>query len=287
MAKTPIPRLFLVRQISAITAGAFLAGAAINLFLVPHAFVKGGVSGAAILIHYIAWLPVWAWILILNIPIFAYGFKVLGHGFIAGSLYGTGALSAFVYLTEGFAKLKLSPDPMISALFGGVMGGIGIGITLRVNGSLGGTDIIGAIVQKRLSISIGTVSFIINGVIVLLASFLFGSSIASFALLTIFMEAIALDKSVRGIDTSKAIFIITNKPQEIAQEIMLKLNRGVTYLQGEGAYYGNPRKVLYCVVSLRQLARVKFYVKQADPQAFMSVADVSEVLGKGFRPSPF
>ncbi|MBI4211724.1 MAG: YitT family protein [Deltaproteobacteria bacterium] len=282
-----IPLNFLLRQTCAITLGAFLSATSINLFLVPHHFVKGGVSGLALLISYLAPFPVWLWVAIINVPIFLAGFRILGRSFVLGSLYGTVIFTFFIFATQGLAQLHFLKNPMLAALFSGVLGGIGVGTTLRVNGSLGGTDIIAAIINKKLSISIGTISFIINGVVVILTGVFYGAEIAAFALLAIFIEGMALDKTVRGIDTSKAIMIITTKPDEIAEQILKKLMRGVTFLQGEGAWEQSPRKILYCVVSLRQLARVKYYVREADPKAFMSVADVSEVMGKGFRPNPF
>ncbi|MBI4211721.1 MAG: YitT family protein [Deltaproteobacteria bacterium] len=283
--RTHLP--YLLHQTLTITLGAFLTAVAINLFLVPHQLVTGGVGGLALFVAYLIKLPVWMLVLGFNLPIFIAGFLLLGRSFLAGSLFGMVMMTVFIYLTEGMSQVHLVQDPFMSSIFGGVLGGVGMGLTLRVNGSLGGTDIIGAICKKYFSISIGTMNFVANALIVVLTGTIFGSDIASLALINIFVESIALDKTIQGLDTSKGIFIMTEKPSEIAALIMEKLNRGVTLLQGEGGFTQSPRQVIYTVVSLRQLARVKYYVQTTDPKAFMSIADVAEVVGEGFRPSPF
>lgn len=283
-----VPLVFIIKQLFCIALGALMSAVAINLFLVPHKFVSGGISGFSLFSHYM-WplLPVGAWIALYNVPIFLVGWRYLGRGFLLGSLFGTALLSFFTFTTEWMAMIKFVHDPMLAAIFSGLLQGAGIGITLRVNGSLGGTDIIAAIMLRHQSISIGTISFILNAIIIAVAGSVFGVEMAAFALVSIFVSSMALDKTIRGINTSKAIFIITKEPKAIADEIMTKLDRGVTFIEGVGAYSKADIKVLYCVVSLRQLARVKYYVRTIDPKAFMSVADVSEVMGKGFKPSPF
>lgn len=287
MLAQAFPLSVYLKHALAITCGALLTGIAINTFLVPHEFVTGGISGVALVIHYLVPIPVWLMIVLLNAPLFIAGFFILGRDFLIGSLFGTVMLTIAVYATEGLAQFQLLKEPMLAAVFGALLSGVGIGITLRVNGSLGGTDIVGAIVKKFLSTSVGTTIFTANAFIILLSAGLFSPEVAAYGLINIFVEAMALDKTIRGINISKGVFIITSKPEEIAREIMTKLDRGVTYLHGEGAYYGNPRKILYSVVTLRQLSRVKYYVKRIDPHAFMSVAEVAEVVGEGFKPSPF
>ncbi len=282
-----IPSPFIIRQTLVLIFAAFLNGISINLLLVPHQLISGGVGGMALFTNYLTPVSVATWIIIFNIPIFIAGWKQLGRGFFIASLYGTVMLALMTYATMWTIPFNPLKDPLMATAFSGVLRGFGIGLALRVNGSMGGTDIIGAIFRKKYSISIGTVSLIINAIIVCLGGVVFGADIAALALISIFVEAMTVDKTIRGINTSKAIFIISTKPQQIADRIFEHIDRGVTFLEGEGAYYNNPRKVLYCVVSLRQLARVKYYVQQIDPEAFVSVADVSEVMGKGFRPSPF
>lgn len=291
-AERNVPIAFIVRQMILIALGALVSAVSVNLFFVPHRFVSGGINGLALFSHYLSShtpiaLSVGVWILLYNIPLFLAGFKSLGKGFLLGSCYGTVLQAAFVVATDWLAKLNLVHDPLLAAIFGGTLGGIGTGITLRVNGSLGGTDIIGALMRKRSSISIGTVTLIFNVFVIALAGAVLSIESASYALVSIFTGAIALDKTIQGINTSKAIFIITAEHKAIANKIMIKLNRGVTFLDGEGAFSGTEMKILYCVVSLHQLARVKYYVQTIDPHAFMSVADVAEVVGQGFKPSPF
>lgn len=282
-----IPIRFIAKQIATTTCAAFIGALGLTVFMLPHKLVAGGFGGLALLTHYLTALPVWAWVIIYNAPLFLFSLKMIGWRFVVGSLYGTVMYSFLIFATTGLAEPMLLHNPLVSAIFGGVFGGVGTGIAMRVNSSLGGTDIIGAIVRKRFSIPVGTTSFLVNTLLVLLTVFTFGANVAAYAIIAILAFAMALDKTLRGINTSLAVFIISSKHEEIAKKIMEKLSRGVTYLEGEGAFYGNERTVLYCVVSTSQLARVKYYVREIDPQAFMTVADVTEVVGAGFKPSPF
>lgn len=290
MYKIPFSKIknhFILKQGFVIFIATLINALGVNIFLVPHKLIGGGFTGLAVFLNYITSYPIWAYVFLLNAPLFIIALKKLGRPFVLGSLYGMLALSFSLFLTEFTSKWELISSPIMAAVFSGVLRGLGVGLALRVNGSLGGTDIIGALVKKYFSISFGMVALAFNGFIVLLSGVKFGADIAGLALLSIFVESFAIDKTIQGINTSKAVFVISTKSEEIATRIMEKVNRGVTFLEGQGAYYKNPRKVLYCVVSLRQLARVKYHVKDIDADAFMSVADVSEVLGKGFKPSPF
>ena len=278
---------FYIKQYLFLTIGTFVSAIGINLFLVPHELVAGGISGFSLFLNYLTPFSTSFWLITLNIPIFILGWKILGKNFFFASLFGMLMLSLFLHFTDPISKIKLLSDPLLASVFSGVLRGIGIGMTLRVSGSQGGTDIIGAIIHKKYSMSIGQVSMFLNVAIVILAGLVLGADIAALAIVSIFVESVMMDKTVKGINTSVALFIISNEPRLIADQMLKKLDRGVTFLHGEGAYYGNTREVIYCVVSLRQLAKAKHYVKDIDANAFIAVADVSEVLGRGFRPSPF
>ena len=269
-----------------IFVGSLISAIGINAFLVPHKFLSCGVSGLSQFFSYVTPLSVGTYVLLLNIPVFLLGWFTVGRVFVVGSAVGLLMFSGCLYATEWMAHMGWAPERLLSALIGGTLSGGGTGLVFRTNSSHAGIDIVAAAIKKRWSISIGTVSFMFNVFITVLLGVFFGIHAALYTIVAHFCSAISLDKVMIGIDNSRAIFIISSKPQEIADLILKKLNRGVTFLEGEGAYLGRKQKVIYCVVTLRQLARVKYYVKSVDPYAFLTVAEVSEVAGKGFRAVP-
>ncbi|MFH1829575.1 MAG: YitT family protein [Pseudomonadota bacterium] len=269
-----------------IFVGSLIAAIGINAFLVPHKFLSCGVSGLSQFFSYLTPMSVGTYVLLLNIPIFLLGWFTVGRVFVFGSAIGLLMFSGCLYGTEWMAHAGWEPERLLSALIGGTLSGGGTGLVFRANSSHAGIDIVAAAIKKRWSISIGTVSFGFNIFITALLGVVFGLHAALYTIVSLFCAAIALDKVMIGIDNSRAIFIISSKPEEIADLILKKLERGVTFLEGEGAYLGKKQKVIYCVVTLRQLARVKYYVKSVDPNAFLTVAEVNEVAGKGFRPVP-
>lgn len=270
-------------NLALIVLGSLITSVGINAFLVPHKFLSGGVSGISQFLSYLTPVSVGTYLLLLNIPVFAFGWRYVGRTFVIGSLVGTITLSLGLYATEWMAHTGWAPEKMLSALIGGAMSGAGTGLVFRANSSHGGADIIAAAVKRRWSLSIGTVIFAINAVIVTSLGFVYGLHAALYTIVAQLVSAVAVDKVIIGLDRSQAIFIISAEHEKIAELITRKLGRGVTYLEGEGAYQAQKRRIIYCVVSLGQLARVKHYVQTTDPKAFMTVAEASEVLGKGFR----
>lgn len=276
----------IVRNLVLIIIGSLVAAVGINAFLVPHKFLSCGVSGLSQLFSYLTPWSVGTYVLVLNIPIFMIGWFKVGRVFVVGSLIGLLMFSGCLYATEWMAHTGWAPERLLSALIGGTLSGGGTGLVFRANSSHAGIDIVAAAIKQRWSISIGTISFIFNILITTLLGIFFGLHTALYTILSLFCAAMALDKVMIGIDNSRAVFIVSTAPQEIADLIMKKLGRGVTFLEGEGAYMGRKRRVIYCVVTLRQLARLKYYVQSTDPDAFITVAEVNEVAGKGFRAIP-
>lgn len=276
----------LFKNLSIIAVGSFITSFGINAFLVPHKFLSGGVSGLSQFFSYFTPLSAASYVLILNIPIFLFGLRFVGRAFIAGSLVGTIALSIGLYATSWATELGWAPEPLLSAIIGGVMSGAGTGLVFRAHGSHGGTDIIAAAIKKRWSLSIGTVVFAFNAFILAILAVKYGINAALYTMVGQFCSSQALNKAMLGLDSSRALFIISSEPKRIADYIIKKLNRGVTFLDGRGGYFGNQQRVIYCVVSLTQVARVKDFVNATDPRAFVTVAEVSEVLGKGFNSVP-
>ena len=276
----------LAKNLVLIIVGSVISAAGINAFLVPHKFLSGGVTGLSQFLSYLTPFSVGTFVFLFNIPIIIFGWRYVGRLFIVGSVVGILALTGSFYATEWMIHAGWAPERLLSAVIGGVLSGGGTGLVFRANSSHGGTDIIAAAVKRQWSISIGTVVFSFNVVIVTLLGIIWGLHASLYTIVSLFCAAVALDRVILGLDTSRAVFIISTEPQKIADLIIKNLNRGVTFLEGEGAYLGNRQKVIYCVVSLSQLARVKHYVQSADPYAFLTVAEVSEVLGRGFRTIP-
>lgn len=279
-ARTIALNLLLIAVGSAITA------VGINAFLVPHKFLSGGVSGLSQLLSYLTPVSLATYFLVLNIPVFLFGWRYVGRVFVLGSVVGLLALSACLYATAWMADTGWAPERLLSAIIGGAMSGGGTGLVFRANSSHGGIDVLAAAIKKRWSWSIGTVAFVFNAVIVLVLAFVFGLHAALYTIVSQFVSSVVVDRVIIGLDTGRAVFVITSEPKKIADLIIKKLNRGVTFLEGEGAYMGRRQQVIYCVVSLSQLARVKHYVKTTDPDAFLTIAEVSEVQGRGFRAVP-
>jgi uncharacterized membrane-anchored protein YitT (DUF2179 family) len=187
-------------------------------------------------------------------------------------------------LTRPVSHILNINDPLLYCLYGGVINGIGGGLVFAHNGSLGGLDIIAMLIKKKYSnFKIGQISFSMNLVMVCVGGTFFGLPSALYTLIAMYTTSIVLDRVVKGLNQSKAIFIITDKEEEIAQAILDRLVRGVTYLYGEGAYTKQQKKVLYCIVPLAQLPELKKIVTDADDRAFISISDASEVQGKGFK----
>lgn len=269
-----------------IAIGSLISAVGINAFLVPHKFLSSGVSGLSQLFSYLTPLSVGTYVFLLNIPIFVLGWYKVGRTFVIGSAIGLVIFTISLYATAWMAQTGWAPERLLSALIGGTLSGGGTGLVFRANSSHAGVDIIAAIIKKRWSISIGTISFLFNILTTSLLGVIFGLHAALYTVVALFCAALSLDRVMIGIDNSRAIFIVSVKPREIAELITGKLGRGVTFLEGEGAYTGQKQQVIYCVVTLRQLARVKYYVQSVDPSAFLTVAEVNEVRGKGFKPVP-
>lgn len=265
-----------------ILLGGIISGISFNVFIMPHKMLSGGVSGIALITNYITGINPGLIIFALNIPIFLLGYKYVDKEFILLSLIGMASLSFFIDLFSFLRYKTFVEDIMLSSIYGGVLNGIGMGIVFRNRASLGGTDIIAVIVKKYLSINIGSTSLIINFAIVAISSIIYGIKPAMYTLISMYIASKVLDKVQEGFDIRKQVMIISNNEEEMVKEIIKRLHRGVTYLEGEGAFTGNKKRVIYCIVTINQLAKLKQIVRETDPYAFMTVSDTAEVLGQGF-----
>ena len=265
-----------------ITLGACISGVALNAFFLPHQLLSGGITGLGMILFYLSGWQVSVTNIIFNIPLFFLAYRLMSRNYFISGIYGTLALSLFLQLFAPLQQLTQVHDPMLSCIAGGVLHGIGLGTLYRVGGSTGGSDIIGAIVQKFYSISIGTTGFLINIVLLTAGAFFFGLEPALYTLTAYFIVFKVSNAFTDGFDFKKNIIIISDHNEEIAEAIIKIVGRGVTYIEGEGAYTHQHRKLLFCVVKLTQVAKIKQLVKNLDPFAFMIVQDASDVFGRGF-----
>jgi uncharacterized membrane-anchored protein YitT (DUF2179 family) len=211
--------------------------------------------------------------------------KELDKEFTILTIVGTVCQSTFLIITRDISKVYYTNDIILSCIYGGVLNGIALGTIFSNHGSLGGTDIISMILRRRFSFELGKASFGINLLIVSIGSIFFGIERGLYTLISMYISSAVMDKVINGFDRKKMLFIITDKETEIIEYIKSELKRSSTLLYGLGTYTKSPKRIIYCVVSLSQLPKVKSIVESSDPFAFMSIIDTSEIQGKGFKKS--
>ena len=265
-----------------VTLACVIMGVALNVFYMPNKMLSGGIGGVAVLAYYIGNLPMGATSLICNVPLFFLAYKYMDRQYTIGALYGIVAFSIALDAFHFLSSYQVVHDKLLACIAGGVLYGIGAACMYRVGGSSGGTDIIGAIIQKHYSISISTTGFIFNLGLLFVSVFFFGIEPVLYTLLTFFVMTKTCNTFTIGFDYKKNIIIISNKHHEIAEGIIKVVGRGVTYLHGEGAFTHQEREVLFVVAKLTQLAKIRSICKEIDPDAFMIIHDVNDVFGRGF-----
>jgi uncharacterized membrane-anchored protein YitT (DUF2179 family) len=277
----------LISRVLFTLAGGLLAAISINAFIIPHTLLSGGVSGVAIIVQYIAGIPSGYLILALNIPIFLYGMKEIDKDFILYSLVGMISMSLFLILTENISSILRVNDILLSSIVGGALGGVGMGIVFNQRASLGGIDIIAVALKRKTGINISTLSFAMNMVVVLIGATISSVEVALYTLISMYLTSAFMERVIAGLDRKKLCFIVTEKEKDVSEAIMKELGRGITFFYGEGAYTGDRKRVIYCIVPLKQLVRTKKIASDIDPTAFITVVDASEVQGSGFRKVSF
>jgi len=275
-----------LRDAAFIAVGSAICGIAYAMFLIPHHIVSGGVGGISIIINYLTSWPVALSYVAMNVPIFFLGLRGMGKRYALKSLAGILAVSGFIFLFENILHLpSATQDTILGAVYGGAILGAGLGIVFRGHGSTGGTDVAGQFLNKHTNISVGGWILIIDAVIIGSAGVVFGTLEAPlYGALALIVNTKVIDLVLEGFSYARAAHIITSKPQEVSWAISLEMRRGVTSLQGHSYFSGEKREVLYVVLTRREISYLKYIVKQIDPDAFVVISDVYEVLGKGFRP---
>ena len=267
-----------------ISAGSVLCAAAVKGILVPKQFLAGGVTGLALLGHYVfPSLPIGFIYFLLNIPLFVVGWMFVGRRFFWYSLVGMIIFSAIIFWPYPVFPVE---DMILNALAAGIITGIGSGIILRSLGSAGGLDILSIILFKRFSLRPGTTVMTFHAILLFIALFRLPMERVLYTLIYFFINAYFVNLVLIGLSQRKAIMIISAQWKEISNQIMDKLQRGVTIVRGEGGYSGQQLHILYSVLTLTELSRFKEIVRKIDPNAFVVVTETLEVMGKRIGNQP-
>lgn len=264
-----------------IVAGALFAGAGIQSILVPANLLTGGVTGLAIILRYAIGVEVWIWVLLLNIPIFIAGYRFISFRFAVYSILGVLSLAGFLYVFK-YLPFQIG-DPLLAAILGGTLTGLGLGIIFRSKASSGGTDIIAIIVKRLWGFNIGQTSLALNLIVVGLLALVVDIGVAMYSAIAIFVSSQVIDLVETGLEVTQTAFIISSHHQEIALAILHHMHRGCTYLPAVGAYSGQAETLILVTVGKMQLPRLKEMVFGLDGTAFMIIADTVEVYGRGFK----
>ncbi|GCD13262.1 YitT family protein [Clostridium tagluense] len=276
----------LFQKIVLIMLGSFILAFSINLFIVPNKLLSGGLSGIGLMLQYIFNMPMGVTILVLNIPLLILSILKINTRFTAFTIIGTISLSFFLIITSPLKNILAPVEEsyrLLYCIYGGVLSGIGSGIVFSNEGSTGGMDIIAIYVKKKYGIEVGIVSFIINFLIVAVGSVLFDFKVGLYTLIAMYITSAVMEKVINGLNRRKMLLIVSEKEKEVSDAILNNFNRGVTILYGEGAYTNHRKNVMYCVVSLGQLPQIKRVIKAIDKEVFISIIDIAEVQGNGFK----
>ena len=269
-----------------IVLGALLQAVSMRLFLIPGLMVSGGISGAAQIIQYFTNWPIGVMVFLGNVPLFILGWRYLGGTRFA--LRTAVAVTLFSIFTDGLAFFLpakgITDDIFLLALYGGVLLGVGLGLVYRGRGTSGGSDILGRILNHKKGVSISQAYLITDGLVVLASGFAFGWERALYGFIVIYISGLAAELVSEGNNILRMAMIVTNHPDEVSGQICKILERGVTILPGTGAWTGQPRPVLYCVLSRAEINVLKTIVSETDPKAFMVIGQVNEALGERFKP---
>ena len=265
-----------------ITLGAAIASVGLELFLVPNNILDGGVIGLSIIASKLFNVPMSVFIVLFNLPFLFIGWRKMGTRLFIHTLYGVLVLSGCsTYLHH---VDPATDDLFLATIFGAVILGAGVGLVIRSGGALDGTEIVAILVSKKQPVSVGQLIMIMNLFIFTLAALLvFSWETAMYSIITYFVAFKVIDLVVEGLEELKSVMIISEKPDEIAQEVTKELGRGATFLYGEGAYSRQPRKIIYIICSRVELSELRTIVHEIDPNAVIAIENMADVSGGNFR----
>ncbi|MCX7781276.1 MAG: YitT family protein [Negativicutes bacterium] len=261
--------------------GSILTAVGLEIFLVPNNIIDGGIVGISIMLSHLTGMSLSIYLILLNLPFLYLGYAQIGKTFAISTLFSIVSLSFWVSVFRPIPGL--THDLFLAAVFGGIIIGVGVGLIIRYGGSLDGTEIVAILLDKRCSFSVGEIIMFFNLFILTSAGFVFTWDKAMYSLVTYYIAFKVIDTTIEGLDESKAVLIVSDRPDEIADALMARLGRGVTRLHGQGGYTKEKKDVLYSVITRLELAKLKSIIDEIDGDAFVTINDVHEVMGGRFK----
>jgi uncharacterized membrane-anchored protein YitT (DUF2179 family) len=277
-----------IRDYLLIILSSLIQAISLRLFFVPAQLASGGVAGISQLINYFTGWPIGLMVFIGNVPLFALGWRFLGGRRFA--MRTALAVITYSFFTDLLPRLSFFPqhgitdDILLDCLYGAIVSGFGYGLVYRARGTSGGSDILARILNNWRGIPMTQSYLMVDTAVILAAGFVFGWKKALYALITLYVSGIVAETTLEGGGTVRTAMIVTKEGRTISDRVLEELERGVTFLQGTGAYTGEERPVLYCVVTRAEVATLKAIVHESDPEAFMVIGVAHEALGEGFKP---
>ncbi|WP_342564511.1 YitT family protein [Paenibacillus sp. FSL R7-0345] len=274
-------RLRFAQRVVMMVLGASMMAVALEIFLVPNELIDGGITGISIMLSHIFHIPLGILLTLLNLPFLIIGYKQIGKTFALSTLFAVIIMSVGTQLLHPVNPITV--EPLLAAVFGGVILGVGVGLVVRYGGSLDGTEIVAILVAKKLPFSVGEVVMFFNFFILSGAGFVFGWNNAMFSLIAYYIAFKMIDVTLEGLDQSKSVWIISDKFRDIGEALTERLGRGVTYLDGEGGFSGENKKVIFVVITRLEEAKLKSIVEDWDSDAFIAIGNIHDVKGGRFK----
>ena len=266
----------LIRKMLFLTVGAFIAAIAIEVFLAPNNIIDGGVIGISMIASYKTGINLGLLVALINLPFLFLAFTKMGKKFVLQTFFAVGMFACALNI---FHEHFITNDLLLATVFGGIILGTGVGIILKNEGSLDGTEVLSLVVSKKWGLSVGQFIMGLNIFIYTAAGFVFGIENAMYSMITYFIAAKVIDTVMEGLNRSKSVRIISDKSDEIGQALIEKMDIGITYIYGQGGYSKTDKKIIYCIISRLEMSNMKDVVKSIDPRALISVVDVHEAYG--------
>lgn len=275
-----------IKEYVFITFGMVLVAAGMYFFLMPNDLATGGVNGMGIIInHFLPFLSVGFLMIIMNIILFIIAFLIIGPGFGGKTIYVSIGLSGMIWALEIFYPIKapLSDDMLLQLIVGILISGVGMGIVFNHNASTGGTDIIAKIINKYLHIDLGKAVLMSDFIITLIAAATFGLTKGLYAILGVIMNGYVIDNVIEGFSICKEVVIISEKGDLIKKFIIDELQRGATIYYAKGAYSGENKEVITTIIDRKEYVKLRNYIKEIDTTSFITIKNIRETLGEGFK----
>jgi uncharacterized membrane-anchored protein YitT (DUF2179 family) len=273
-----------VKECLYILFGGLIFSVGINYFTIPNLLSEGGIIGLTVIAHYLFDLSPGMVNFVLNTLLVLVGYKFLEKRAIIYTLFSIFSCSLFMYITEETGK-RITDDPLLASIFAGLLVGGGLGIIFRAGGTSGGTTILAKLANQFLGWSMGKGILLIDIIVVAGSVFIIGLVKAMYTLIAVYIGAKVIDFIVDGLEEKVAVFIISNSPQLVLHRVTNKMSRGITVLEGRGGYTGDNKEVLYIVISRQEVVRLKNMISEIDDHAYVTVHQVQEVIGKGYKAS--